>query len=120
MNDKSNPVWTAKGQAMLDLIDAINQHFMETRIWGLTSHDTLLLQTDDNWESGWYVAINNIGTKEYYFEYRIPKDKCPWPHATVKGMAPTLADSVKYLAIAMNESGGWQDNKEVKRLLEEK
>lgn len=119
--EKSNPtVWQTKGQAMLDLLDLIDQNFKETKIWGMTSHDTLVLQAKDGWESGWFVAINNIGTKEYYFEYRIPEDKCPWPYAVVKGVAPTIMNSIKYLAIAMKESGGWPDNKEVEKLLIDK
>ena len=118
--DKSNPVWETKGQAMLGFLDMIDENFKETRIWGMTSHDTLLLQAKDGWESGWFVAVNNIGTKEYYFEYRIPKDKSPWPYAVVKGMAPTIKDSSKYLAIAMKESEGWPGNKEVDKLLLDK
>jgi len=47
----------------------------------------------------------------------MPEDKCPWPYAVVKGMAPTIKDSARYLAIAMKESSGWPDNKEVDKLL---
>ncbi len=118
--DKSNPMLETKGQAMLDFLDMIDENFKETRIWGMTSHDTLVLQAKDGWESDWFVAVNNIGTKEYYFEYRMPKDKTPWPYAIVKGMAPTFTDSAKYLAIAMKESEGWPDNKEVNKLLQDK
>jgi hypothetical protein len=47
----------------------------------------------------------------------MPEDKSPWPYAVVKGMAPTIMDSPKYLAIAMKESNGWSNNKEVDKLL---
>ncbi|MBT1711030.1 hypothetical protein KK062_22495 [Fulvivirgaceae bacterium PWU5] len=117
-NYDSNPVWATRGQAMLDFLDLIDQNFKQTKIWGLTSHDTLLLLAEDNWESGWFVAISNIGTTGYHFEYRMPEHKSPWPNAIVKGVAPTIQDSMGYLAIAMKESEGWPDNKEVNKLLE--
>lgn len=47
--EKSNPVWEKKGQAMLDFLDMIDENFKETRIWGMTSHDTLVLQAQDGW-----------------------------------------------------------------------
>lgn len=62
---------------MLDFLDMIDQNFKQTKIWGLTSHDTLLLLAGDNWESGRLVAISNIGTTGCHFEYRIPEYKSP-------------------------------------------
>lgn len=36
----------------------------------------------------------------------------------MKGVAPTIQDSMGYLAIAMKESEGWPDYKEVDKSLE--
>jgi hypothetical protein len=117
--DKSNPVWEKIGKNMLAFIDLINQTFVETEIWGLTSHSHLVLQTEDKWDSDWFVTVNCIGSNEYYFEYRMPADKRPWEYATVKGVAKNIGIAKKYLLIAMKESEGWKDNDEFKRLLSE-
>jgi hypothetical protein len=115
--DKSNPVWEKRSKAMLDFLEMINKNFKETKIWGLTSHDTLVLQSQDSWQSDWYVSINNIGSNEYYIDYKMTEDKQPWPNATVRGVANSLEKAKEYLAIAMNESGGWKGNEEVGGLL---
>lgn len=115
--DKSNPVWEKIGKNMLAFIDLINQTFIDTKIWGLTSHAHLVLQTTDKWDDDWYITINCIGTNEYYFEYRLPVDKSPWENATVKGVAKDMNEAKRYLLIAMRESEGWKDNQELKELL---
>ena len=107
------------GKEMLLFVELINQTFTETLLWGLTSHERLVIQNADNWKVDWFVIVSNIGTKEYYFEYLLPENKQPWTNATVRGEASTLADAKKYLLIAMRESGGWTENTELKRLLEE-
>ena len=47
----------------------------------------------------------------------MPDDKKPWDNATVTGVTTTLEDAKKYLLISMKESGGWQDNNELEKLL---
>jgi len=116
-NYDNNPVWKVKSKAMLDLIDLINETFPKTQIWGLTSHDRLVLLTEDNWDSNWYVIIENIGNNEYYFEYLIPENKSPWPNGIVKGVAQSLKEAKKYLGISMKESEGWKGNIEVEKLI---
>lgn len=118
-NDGNDVVTKTIGNNMLAFIEMLNQTFVETQIWGLTSLYRLVLQTKDQWDSKWFVIVNCIGNHEYYFEYLMPDDKRPWENATVKGVAQNLADAKKYLLIAMKESGGWVDNTELqKRLLE--
>ena len=116
-NDKSNPVWSKIGLDMFAFVKMVNETFKETTIWGLTSHSRLVLQTKDKWDAEWFVIVNCIGSNEYYFEYLMTDDKKPWNHATVKGVTTSLDDAKKYLLISMKESGGWQDNNELKKLL---
>jgi hypothetical protein len=118
-DDKSNPVWKTRSDNMLGFLKMINENFIETKIWGLTSHDRLVLLTGDSSESDWYVIVSNIGNSEYYFDYKVPEDKLPWPYATMRGVANSLTQAKKYLAIAMQESDGWKNNKEVNKLLNE-
>ena len=48
-----NPVWKIRSTAMIELINLINENFENTQIWGLTSHDRLVLLTENNWESNY-------------------------------------------------------------------
>ena len=114
----NNPVWKNKSDAMINLIFLINQIFVDTQIWGLTSHDRLVLLSENNWDSRWHVIIGNIGSEEYYFEYLIPEHKSPWRDGIVKGVAASIEEVKEYLGIAMKESEGWKGNVELENLLE--
>lgn len=105
------------GGKMIALLKLIDELFLETQLWGLTSHDRLVIQAEDNWKADWYVIISSIGLDEYYFEYALPAHKSPWPHAMVRGEAKNLEEGKKYLLIAMRESEGWKGNKELEQLL---
>jgi hypothetical protein len=63
------------------------------------------------------VIIENIGSKEYYFEYLIPENKSPWKDGTTKGVASSLFEAKKFMGIAMKESEGWKGNNELGKLL---
>lgn len=116
---QGNPVWKNKSEAMIQLINLIDQNFKKTQIWGLTSHYRLVLLTENNWDTRWHVIIENIGSDEYYFDYAMPDEKSPWPNAMVRGVAKSLEEAKKYLAISMNESGAWKGNEELINLLTE-
>jgi len=101
---------------MLEFIRMINQAFVETKLWGLTSHFRLVLQSEDKWNAGWYIIVSCVGGKEYYFEYLLPDNKSPWPNAYVRGVAYSLNEAKNYLLIAMKETGGWTLNDELRKL----
>ncbi|RPE05928.1 hypothetical protein EGT74_26600 [Chitinophaga lutea] len=107
------------GQQMLILIDMIDQLFVETALWGLTSHYDLVILPKDDWKSDWYVKVLASSFGEYRFEYLLPENKRPWKNAVVIGVATNLAEAKKYLLIAMLESEGWQGNTELKKLAEQ-
>ena len=110
-----NSISSDLGKAMLRVIEKINQTFVETTIFGGTSHAHLLLFATENNDADWYVAII-ANSDEYHIEYRMPKDKQPWKDATVKGATKSLSEFIDYVIIAMTESGAWTENKELKRL----
>jgi len=113
VNDANSPVWAEIGYTMLAFLELINKTFPETPLWGLTSHDRLVLLTNDDAYSTWWVIISCLGQKEIYFEYLMPTEKAPWPGATVRGSASSLEEAKRYLIIAMKESGGWPNNPEL-------
>lgn len=107
------------GRKMLEFVNMVNETFKKTKLWGLTSHARLVIQSEDNWKSKWYVIIANLGTNDYYFEYLMSEDKQPWDNAMVRGEAKSLKEAKKFLLIAMKESEGWIGNLELDRLLNE-
>lgn len=116
LENYENPVWSSKSKLMIELINLINQTFVDTQIWGLTSHDRLVLLNENMWNSRWHVIIESYGYKDYCFEYAIPESKSPWENGMVRGFA-TIAEARRYLIIAMNESEGWKGNEELEALL---
>lgn len=104
------------GKSMLQFICMVNETFTETIIYGLTSHYSLVIQSKDKWESDWFVTVYSIGDKKFQFEYQVPERKAPWKYATIKGQANTIEEAKDYLIIAMTESEGWAENKELKKL----
>lgn len=107
------------GKTMLKFISMVNQTFTKTILYGVTSHDRLVIQATDNWEDDWYVTVYSIGDKNLIFEYQMPKEQSPWNPAIVKGKANTIEEAKDFLIIAMTESNGWTDNKELKRLYDQ-
>ena len=113
------------GSPMLKVLKLINDTFIETTIYGLTSHATLMLSNKDISRSPWFVALNGLETSpngqrnEYYIEYLMTADKQPWIGARIKGGTTSLDELKKYIIIAMTESKGWTDSEELKKLYHE-
>jgi hypothetical protein len=114
---KTNSAFQRISKNMLAFIEMVNQAFTETTIWAITADEAIILQNEDNHHAEAYIMIHNTGDNFYYFEYLMQAEKSPWPNATVKGAAKDLEEAKKYLLIAMNECGGWQNNNELEKLL---
>jgi len=116
LQKEKDPFLSSVSDSMLEFIGLINEMFPKTTIWGLTSHARLVLQTADQWDAEWFVIVKSLGN-EFEFNYLMPDDTKPWAGARVTGGTRSLADARLYLLIAMRESGGWEDNEELKQLL---
>jgi len=103
------------GYDMLLLVEAINQLFAETIIWGFISQSRLVLQKMDNADATWYVMIGSAGGT-YHFKYLMPKQASPWKNAFVSGETKVLDEAKKYVVIAMKECGAWKDVLELQHL----
>ena len=115
-SDKATIVENEIGKTMLSFISMVNDTFINTTLYGLTSHYSLVIQAADKWEESWFVTVYSFGDKKFQFEYKMPEFKSPWKYAIVKGQANTIEEAKDFLIIAMTESEGWQDNKELKKL----
>ncbi|VXB39867.1 MULTISPECIES: hypothetical protein [Chryseobacterium] len=103
------------GTPMLEVLQFLNLIFENTIVYGLTSHDHLLLFNNDK-SDDYYVSIVGYKSKyynEFVVEYVIPNDKSPWEGAVVRGVTRQMEDFKKMIIISMTESGGWKDNPEL-------
>lgn len=116
MNVDSTFIENEIGKAMLEFISMVNLTFTKTILYGVTSHYSLVIQATDNWEDDWSVTVNSIGDKRFQFEYQMPEEQSPWNYAVIKGEANTMDEAKDFLIIAMTESKGWVNNKELKKL----
>lgn len=113
INGNSNTTLKEVGKIMLSFISMVNKSLINTIIYGVTSHDILLIQANDNCEDGWFIAIYGIGGKTIQIEYKMSEMKSPWKGALIKGQTNTIEEAIDYLIIAMVECEGWQENKEL-------
>ncbi|MDV7695716.1 hypothetical protein N6B72_02170 [Chryseobacterium soli] len=107
------------GTPMLEVLELINTIFMETVLYGLTSHASLLLFNNDDKDSDYYIVINAFKSNnycEYRIEYVIPGNNRPWKGATVNGRSRTLDEFEKMIIISMYNSKGWKNNIELENL----
>ena len=112
LKNDSNVVSKGVGTLMLNWIERINSEFKETEIWGLTSHNHLILQTENDYTSQTYVILTT-GMDEYHIEYLIPKESEPWENAYVKGVTKSLDEAMIMLKTAMRNCKGWNKSKEL-------
>lgn len=117
ISQDSHPDASLSGKMMLELLEMINDMFVETTLWGLTSIARLVIQAQDDWKSPWHILISAY-RNEFHFEYLLPPGKSPWKDAHVVGNASSLAEARRYLIIAMQECGGWSGNPELASLLD--
>lgn len=104
-------------QLMISLIDKLDEIFKDTIVFGLTSHYHLNLLAYDSFQTDWFVTFIAGSDGEVYVECLLPRNKQPWPFAKVTGQAETPEEGIKYILLAMKESEGWQDNKELETCL---
>lgn len=112
----SNTTLSKIGKSMLEVVNLIDKTFIDTKVFGLTSHESLLLFSEDNWMSDWYIVITPNGLEEYDLEYKMTKESQPWENAFVKGGTKSLEKFKDLIIIAMIESKGWHESEELKIL----
>lgn len=112
-----NEVFANGAKQMIEFIKIIDETFEITQIWAHTSHARLAIQPNNDELLTNYIYISNIGVNEFYFEFKLPKERSPWIDAWVKGTANSLEEAKRYLIISMKESGQWKNNEELNSLI---
>lgn len=106
------------GQQMLQLLEVLDDLFPQMALWGLTSMARLGLSPDPEFTNAWFVLLSSaILPDAYQLEYLLPASKRPWEQAVVQGQSHSVAETKRYLLIAMRESEGWVGNQEFEAVL---
>lgn len=113
VRDGGNAVSKGIGTLMLRWVERINEEFITTEIWGVTSHYQLVLQTENDYSSAAFVVIK-ASSDAYHIEYLIPEREAPWEHARIIGATKSLDEAMRMLKIALVNSGGWEMSDELK------
>ncbi len=69
ISDISSFSYNEVGKLMCSFLSMVNDTFIHTTLYGLTSHDVLTIQPTDNWEDGWYIAVTAFSDKTIQFEF---------------------------------------------------
>ena len=101
--------WTCVCEMMLQLLPKLEGLADEVPIWGLTSHERLVLLATDDYRTPWFVMITPHRWEEYDIHYLLPKAEAPWGGARVEGIARDLDQASRMIRIAMQRSGGCRE-----------
>jgi hypothetical protein len=113
-----SPVDQLVGQQMLQLLKVLDDLFPQMAFWGLTSMARLGLSPDPEFTGAWFVLLSSaIIPDVYQVEYLLPTGKRPWEEAFVRGQSQSVAETKRYVLIAMRESEGWVGNQEFEAVL---
>lgn len=96
-----HPVDQAIGVAMLSLIRLLRLSDDLRRVWGLTSHYSLVLLAEDTYLSPWYATVRASG--EQRFEIVTQSEGGEGGRRE----ASSLDDAVALIVDAMDRAGGW-------------
>jgi len=102
----SDPGSSKGGAVMRALIKGINEALPSTHIWGLTSHERLLLHASPECAAPWFVSIVAYGD-QIIIEYKLPPEIAPWKDAVVRGIASDVQTALSSVKTSMVKSGGW-------------
>ena len=101
---------------MITAVELIDRLFPTTQLFGLTSHGRLVLLSHDSSKPPWHIIVSHQ-IHEYQLEHMLGRNQHPWPGATALCTAKTIDELEKLLVLAMDLTGAWSDNEELKRLI---
>jgi len=96
--------------AMRELLPALNAALPETMVWGLTSHDRLLLMSTPEYDASEPHVMIQHYCKQFHMEYYPPDGDLPIPGAHVGFRGCDVPETVRLIKTAMSASKGWSDS----------
>jgi hypothetical protein len=99
----------SRARLMIDLIARLRALPDDRCAWGLTSHMSLCLLSQDDCSSPRYVVVEALAQRCYFVEYLMPPALAPWRGAYVRGEARSEDEAVQMVVIAIDRSGGWDE-----------
>ena len=98
-----------KGEGTLALIRTLKEYPDERVVYGLTQIDRLILLSQDDYTTPWWVIVTSHGAKDFEIDCRMPENQSPWKGARLIGKTKKLDRAVAMVVTAMTVSRGWND-----------
>jgi len=92
---------------MLELLPLLDADLAHLPVWGLTSHDTLILCPHDHIQAKLFVSVQVLAWRGFRVIYDMPASEAPWADAVVEGIAQDKEQAREFIRIAIRRSWGW-------------
>ncbi|MCA9794163.1 MAG: hypothetical protein KC910_20285 [Candidatus Eremiobacteraeota bacterium] len=91
------------------MLELLSQAPDRPGVFGLTSHESLCLLSEDNYDTPWWVIITPTPPRTFQVEYRPHEAVPPWKDAYVKVLARTPKEAVEQALFGMERSRAWTE-----------
>ena len=94
-------------ETMISWVERLNEEFPVIDIFGLTSHERLVLIPQDDWTLDWYVIIFGVKGR-YQIEYLLPQENV-LQNEYFKMKTDDFEEAIRMTKLGMKNSKGWPD-----------
>jgi hypothetical protein len=95
------------GRGTLALIEGLRAFPDDRIVYGLTQIDRLILLSQDDYTTPWWVLITSHGLKDYQVDCRMPGNQAPWRGAHITGKTDKIDRALEMVVRALTVSRGW-------------
>lgn len=95
------------GQGTLALIEGLRSYCDDRIVFCLTQIDRLILLSQDDYTTPWWVVITSHGLKDYQVDCRMPQNQSPWRGARITGTTKKIERALEMVIKALTVSRGW-------------
>lgn len=95
------------GQGTLALIEGLRAFPEDRIVFCLTQIDRLILLSQDDYTTPWWVVITSHGLKDYQVDCRVPEEQAPWRGARITGKTKKVEEALEMVLKALLVSRGW-------------
>ena len=95
------------GEGTLALIEGLRSYPDDRIVYCLTQIDRLILLSQDDYTTPWWVIITSHGLKDYQIDCRVPVEQAPWRGARMTGSTKKIELALEMVLKALRVSRGW-------------
>lgn len=95
------------GQGTLALIAGLREYPDDRVVYGFTQVDRLILLSQDDYTTPWWVVITSHGLKDFQIDCRVPEAQAPWRGARMIGKTKKVDRALEMVVKSLTVSRGW-------------